>query len=150
VEDRVSRLQGQVRDLETELRALRAQQASAAATEIAARAAGGVVVERRDGSTPDELRQLAHAVLAALPDGHGVVVLLGLGTDGAKASIVVAVSKDLVASGASAAEIAAPAARALGGGTAKNPDLVVGGGPNVDAVDAAIELAGEQARRFAT
>jgi alanyl-tRNA synthetase len=77
-----------------------------------------------------------------------VVALVGAGPDGAKASLVVAVGKDLVAEGASAAEIAAPAARALGGGTAKNADLVVGGGPNVGAIDSALELVAEQARSW--
>jgi hypothetical protein len=50
------------------------------------------------------------------------------------------VSKDRVASGASAADIARDAAKALGGGTAKNPELVVGGGPKVDAIDDARAL----------
>ncbi|HEY1740818.1 MAG TPA: alanine--tRNA ligase, partial [Acidimicrobiia bacterium] len=145
VEERVTRLQGQLRELESELKALRTEQATAAAGDLAAQADGGVLVARRDGATPDELRQLAHAVLSALPDGGGVVALLGAGPDGAKASIVVAVSKQLVADGASAAEIAAPGARAIGGGTGKNADLAMGGGPNVGAVDSALELVREQA-----
>jgi alanyl-tRNA synthetase len=147
VEERVTRLQGQLRELESELRSLRAEQATAAAGDLAAGAEGGVLVARRDGATPDELRQLAHAVLTTLPDG-GVVALLGAGPDGAKASIVVAVSKQLVADGASAAEIAAPGARAIGGGTGKNADLAMGGGPNVAAIDSALELVGEQAGRW--
>ncbi len=52
---------------------------------------------------------------------------------------MVAVSKQLVAAGTSAADIAREAAQALGGGTAKNAELVVGGGPNVGAVDDALE-----------
>jgi hypothetical protein len=56
------------------------------------------------------------------------------------------VSSDLVARGVSAAEIAAPAARLLGGGTAKNPEVVVGGGPNAAEVDAACALVSKDAR----
>jgi alanyl-tRNA synthetase len=93
--------------------------------------------------TPDELRRLAQETLRAL--GSGVVALLGKGPDGDKAGIAVAVSADRQAAGASAAEIGAPGARALGGGTAKNPELVVGGGPKVDAIDEAVALVREQA-----
>jgi alanyl-tRNA synthetase len=148
VEERVTRLQGQVRDMETELRALRAEQATSAAHDFAARADGGLVIERRDGATPAELRELAQAVLAALDGGRGVVAFVGTSPDGSKAGIVVAVSKDLVAEGASAADIAAPGAQALGGKTAPNPDLVVGGGKNVAAIDTALEQVGEQAQRW--
>ena len=42
--------------------------------------------------------------------------------------------------GASAAELARDAAKALGGGTAKHADVVQGGGQNVDAVDDALAL----------
>jgi len=78
-----------------------------------------------------------------------VVVLAGAGPDGTKAGLAVALTAGLREAGASAAEIAAPAARALGGGTARNPDLVVGGGPQVDALDEALELAGAEAAAVA-
>ena len=67
------------------------------------------------------------------------MALVGLSPDGAKAGLAVALGKQLVGAGASAAEIAREAAQALGGGTAKNAELVVGGGPNVGAVDDALE-----------
>jgi len=102
-----------------------------------------VVVERRDGLSPDELRQLAQATLRVV--GSGVVALLGTGPGGDKAGLAVAVSKDRQDAGASAAEIGGPGARALGGGTAKNAELVVGGGPKVDAIDDALALVREQA-----
>ena len=38
------------------------------------------------------------------------------------------------------------AAKALGGGTAKNPELVVGGGPKVDGLDEALDLVRTAAR----
>jgi alanyl-tRNA synthetase len=114
---------------------------------LAADADGGVVVARRDGLTPDELRALAIAKRDALTAaGGGVVGLVGLGPDGTKAGIVVALSKDLAATGTSAAAIATGAARALGGGTGKQADLAVGGGPNVAAVDEALALLEDAAR----
>ena len=61
-----------------------------------------------------------------------------------KAGIVATVGKDRVAAGVSAAGLAAPVAKLLGGGTAKNPDLVVGGGPRVDAIDEALAKARTQ------
>src|SRR5262249_62280380 len=111
-----------------------------------ARARGkGVVVARRDRLDPGELRRLALATRDAL--GSGVVALVGLGPDGRKAGIAVAVTKDHVDRGVSAAEIAAKSAKALGGGTAKSADLASGGGPNVDAVDEAVAPLPPQAEK---
>ena len=73
------------------------------------------------------------------------MALVGLTPDQKKAGIAVAVTKELVDRGMSAAEIAAKAAKALGGGTAKNADVVSGGGPNVGEVDEALGLARQQA-----
>jgi alanyl-tRNA synthetase len=146
--DRVAKLLDQVKDLERALAAERARQAAGEATELAAAAADGIVVVRRDGMSPDDLRTLATATrdaLAAQPGG-GIAAIVGLGPDGAKAGVAVAVSKDLVAGGVSAADIARDAAKALGGGTAKNPELVVGGGPKVDAIDDALALLESAAR----
>ena len=138
VPDRVERLMEQVKSLSDELERARGREAVAEAASLAADAVDGVVAARRDGLTPDDLRRLAVAIRDAL--GSGVVTLVGVGPDGAKAGIAVAVTKDLVERGVSAAEIAQPAAKALGGGTARNPELVVGGGPKVDAVDEALAL----------
>jgi alanyl-tRNA synthetase len=140
----VARLVGQVKELQDQLAAERARQAGAEAGTLAASAADGAVVVRRDGMAPDDLRRLATSTRDAL--GRGVVALVGLGPDGTKAALVVAVTKDLVDAGASAADIARDAARALGGGTAKNPELVQGGGPNVDAIDEAVTLLTASAR----
>jgi alanyl-tRNA synthetase len=136
--ERVARLADQVKALQDELNAERARQAGAEAAALAAGAVDGMVVARRDGASNDELRQLAVATRAAL--GGGLVALVGVGPDGSKAGLAVALGKRLVEAGASAAEIAHDAARALGGGTAKNAELAVGGGPNVAAVDEALDL----------
>ena len=96
------------------------------------------MVVRRDGLTPAELRTLAIVTRDAM--GSGIVALMGLDGDGAKAGLAVAVSKDRVDGGASAAAIARDAAKALGGGTAKHADVVQGGGQNVGAIDDAFGL----------
>ena len=127
-----------------ELSTLRRREAVAAAQELVAGATNGAVVARQDGLAPDDLRQLAVATRDAL-GANGLVMVLGVANG--KAGIVVAVGKDRVAAGVSAAELAAPVAKLFGGGTAKNPELVVGGGPNVNAVDEALDVAREQAAR---
>ncbi len=142
--DRVARLVEQVKQLQDELAAERAKQAGAEGVTLAAGAVDGLVVARRDGLGPDDLHTLAVATRDAL--GSGVVALVGLGPDGTKAGVAVAVSKDRVAAGVSAADVARDAAKALGGGTAKNPDSVRGGGPKVGAVDDALALLDTAAR----
>jgi alanyl-tRNA synthetase len=142
VPDRVEKLLEQVKQLGDELAAARAKEATAEAEQLAARAVDGVVAERRD-LAPDDLRRLALATRDRL--GAGVVALVGVAPDGKKAGLAVAISSDLVERGASAAAIAAPAARALGGGTAKNAEVVQGGGPNVAAVEEALALVRKQA-----
>jgi alanyl-tRNA synthetase len=143
VPEKVERLVEQMKALNDEIDRLKQREAASLARELARDADGGILVARRDGLTPDELRRLAQETLRVL--GSGVVALLGNGPDGDKAGIAVAVSADRREMGASAAEIGAPGARALGGGTAKNAELVVGGGPKVDALDEAIKLVRERA-----
>ncbi|MCU1456068.1 MAG: alanyl-tRNA synthetase, partial [Actinomycetia bacterium] len=148
VPDRIERLLGQVKTLTDELRAVQAKQIGADAAALAAAAVDAVVVTRRDGSTPDDLRQLALAVRNVL--GSGIVAVVGLGPDGGKAGLAVTVSKDLQGKGVSAADLAAGAAKALGGGTAKNAELVVGGGPEVSGVEEALALLDAAARSAAS
>jgi alanyl-tRNA synthetase len=136
IDDKIAKLLAQVKSLEGDVASMRAQQAQQSARELVADAHNGAVIARRDGLAPDDLRQLAQSTLALV--GSGVVAIVGVGPDGSKAGVAVAVSKDRVAAGASAADIGAPAARALGGGTAKNAELVVGGGPKIDQIDAAL------------
>jgi alanyl-tRNA synthetase len=147
-EELVSRVQALVEESKAkdkELGDLRARMARHDAQRLAADAShrtevdGTVVVAAPvPGASADVLQLLARAAVAEL--GSGIVALAGSG-DGAKASLVVAVSKDLVARGVKAGEIAGPAARAIGGGTGRNADLAVGGGPKVDGLEEALELA---------
>ena len=140
---RVERLQAELKEARQEIAAQQARAAAGEATELAAGATDGVVAVRRD-LTNDDLRRLALATRDAL--GSGVVALVGaVPPERAKAAIAVAVTADHVARGVSAGAIASDAARLLGGGTAKNSEVVVGGGPNVDQVDAALAAVREAA-----
>jgi alanyl-tRNA synthetase len=143
VPERVRALSDQVRELQRELDRLRQQAAVGQAVQLAAAARDGVASSRVDGVVGDDLRRLAIAVRDEL--GSGVAVLGALSPDGTKAGLAVAVSKDLQARGVSAADLAGDAAKLLRGGTAKNPDAVVGGGPEVGRLDDAIALATERA-----
>ena len=142
VPDRIEQLQQQLKALRDEAEAARAREAVVEATVLAASASDGVVAARRDGLDPGELRRLALATRDAV--GSGIVALVGLAPDRKKAGIAVAVTKELVDRGVSAADLAAKAAKALGGGTAKNTDVVSGGGPNVGEVDEALSLVRQQ------
>jgi alanyl-tRNA synthetase len=133
---RVDGLLARVKELEDEVAKARTREAVAEAGTLATAAADGAVVARRDGLTPADLRTLAIATRDAL--GSGIVALAGV-HDG-KAGLAVAVSKDRVEGGVSAADLARDAAKSLGGGTAKHADVVQGGGQNVDALDDALEL----------
>jgi alanyl-tRNA synthetase len=139
VPERIERLLAQLKELQDDLDAARSRQAAGEATALAAQSQGGVLAARRDGLGVDDLRRLVIATRDAM--GSGVAVVAGLSPDGAKAGLAVAVTSDLQAKGVSAAAVAAEAAKALGGGTARNPDLVTGGGPRVEAIDTAIDLA---------
>ncbi len=133
---RVDGLLARVKELEDEVAGQRNKLVFAEAAEAVGRAHDAALVERRDDLTPGELRTLAIATRDAMKSG--IVAFVGV-QDG-KAGLAVAVSKDKVEAGVSAAELARDAAKALGGGTAKHADVVQGGGQNVGAVDDALEL----------
>ncbi|HZJ27840.1 MAG TPA: alanine--tRNA ligase [Acidimicrobiia bacterium] len=137
VGERVEKVLAELKGLHDELDALRARQASVEAVDLAQAATDGVVAVRRDGLAKGDLQRLATSTRDAL--GSGVVVIAGVADD--KPGLAVAVTKNLVAAGVSAATIAAPAAKLLGGGTNKGADLAIGGGKDPTAVDDALALA---------
>ncbi|MBM3672463.1 MAG: alanine--tRNA ligase [Actinobacteria bacterium] len=147
VGERVERLLAEIKELRGAAEAQRRGEATADAKSLAAGAVDGVVVARRDGLSNDDLRRLAIAARDAL--GSGIVGLIGLAPDGAKVALSVAVTKDLVERGANAGTVAQAAAKAVGGGTAKQSDAVAGGGPNIAAIDEAFALLEEQAKQAA-
>ena len=113
-----------------ELARLGASMVAAQGAELAATADGGVVVARRDGRGPDELRALAQAVLSH--DGVRSVVVGG-SPDGARAAIAVATGGE-----PDAAAIARQVAAVVGGGGGGSPAVAVAGGREVSRLDEAL------------
>jgi alanyl-tRNA synthetase len=127
------KLRVEVRALRTEVEGLRRQAAGNRAGELASRAVDGVVVARVDGMAPDEVRDLAVAVRAQ-PGIRGAVIA-GEKEDGGVA-LVAAVAKD---SGLHAGDLIASAARTVGGGGGKGPELAQAGGKDASRLDEALD-----------
>jgi alanyl-tRNA synthetase len=134
--ERIERLLEERRHLDDELKALRRAAAGDAAQDLAAAAVEGVVVARRDGTTRDELKDLAVAVRDR-PDIKAVV--LGGVPEGGGVALVAAVKKD---SGLDAPALIADAARTVGGGGGgKKSDIAVAGGRDASKLDEALDQA---------
>jgi alanyl-tRNA synthetase len=74
--------------------------------------------------------------------------LVVIGADhAAKGALVALVSKDLVTKGVSAADVIAEAARELGGGGSRDPELAQAGGPRGESLDSALDRARSAAER---
>ena len=131
----IERLQDEAKGLREEIKALRRQAAGSGAAELAKGAVDGIVVARHDGTTREELKDLAVAVR----DQPGVraAVLIGEPDTGGVA-LVAATSKD---AGINASALIADAARAVGGGGGKDPLLATAGGKDAAKIDDALALA---------
>ncbi len=112
----------------------RSDQAASLAERAESLADRALVVAPAGELAPDALRVLALQVRDRI--GTGVVVL-GAEREG-KGSLVAAVSRDLAGERVSAGEIIAPAARVLGGGGSRDPELAQAGGPHGDRLDDAL------------
>ena len=120
--------------LQDEVKALRAQLASGRAGELAAEADNGVVVTRVDGMNPGDLRDLA---LAIRQKNVSVVVVGGV-TDTGGVSLVAAVAAGV---NGSAGDVIKDAAKAVGGGGGGKGDVATAGGKNPAALDEALAIA---------
>lgn len=141
-EDLVAGVERRIEELraaQDEVKTLRARLASGRAAELSARAEAGTVVERIDGLTANDLRDLAVAVRQ---QGVPVVVLCGV-TDTGGVSLVAAVSQGV---GVQAGELIKEAARSVGGGGGGKGDVATAGGKNPDGIDEALRIAREKAR----
>jgi alanyl-tRNA synthetase len=135
----IERRLDEMRRLRDELKALRRQSAGAQGAQLADAAVDGIVVARVDGTSRDELRDLAVAVR----DRPGVrAVVLGGAPEGGGAALIAAVTPE---SGLSAPELIADAARTVKGGGGKSGDLVMAGGKDPERLDEALD----QVRRAA-
>ena len=148
VPDRLSQLLEKVSGLEEDLDAIRAQAHGSVAEELAAGAEkvneSALVVADAGEMNGNELRQVALGVRDRL-SGSGVVIV---GSDfGTKGALVAVVTKDLVDRGVSAAELIKDAARELGGGGSRDPELAQAGGPNGSQLGVALQKARTEAER---
>jgi alanyl-tRNA synthetase len=130
-----ARVRAEVRSLRDELKDLRRQAAGNQAVELAAGAVDGVVVVRVDDTGRDDLRQLALAVRQQ-PGVRAVVV--GGVPEGGGVGLVAAAAPD---SGLNAGELISDAARTVGGGGGKGPELAVAGGRDPSKLDEALDQA---------
>ena len=135
VPEAVERLLQRQRDLEAEMKELRAASARGDAGGLVASAVDGKVVARKDGLAQDQLKALAQAVRDG---GVPTVVLIG-SPDGERVALVALVAKGT--GGPTAPELVGPAAKAVGGGGGgKDPTQAVAGGRDVAKIDDAVTL----------
>jgi alanyl-tRNA synthetase len=130
----IERLQAAAAASRDELRALRSAALRTEAAALADAAPDAVVVARRDGLGPDQLRELALATRDQ--DDIRAVVLAG-SPDDRRVALAAAVGKD---SGLVAAELLAEAARLVGGGGGKGPEVALAGGRDPARIDDALQL----------
>ncbi|MBN2621911.1 MAG: alanine--tRNA ligase [Acidimicrobiales bacterium] len=130
------KLRSELKAARDEIKVLRRQAAGSRAVDLAAHATDGVVVARVDGTTRDEVRELALAVRQQ-PGIRAVVI--GGEPEGGGVALVAAVAKG---SGLDAKSLIADAARTVGGGGGgKNPELAVAGGRDASRLDEALDQA---------
>jgi alanyl-tRNA synthetase len=144
----VEALLGRVEGLESELEAIRSQRRGELAAELAGQAVEVGDVSLLVGTAPaldgNGLRQLALGIRDRL--GPASVVVVGSELSG-KGSLVGLVSKTLAEGGVSASDIISDAAKVLGGGASRDPELAQAGGPNGDRLDDALASARDSAER---
>ncbi len=131
----VQRKLEEIRALQDELKAMRAKLAGSQASDLAASAIDGVVIQRVDGLAPGDLRELAIAVRNQ--PGVDIVVLAGESSSGG-ASLAAAVKP---ATGLQAAALIRDAARAVGGGGGGKGDIATAGGKDPSGLDEALAIA---------
>ena len=130
----VQRKLDEIKSLQDEIKSLKSAQARARSGEIAARNVAGVVVERVDGMSPGDLRELT---LAIREDARVSLVVLGGVTDTNGVALVAATTPKVdVAAG----ELIKDAAKLVGGGGGGKGDVATAGGKKPEMLDEALEL----------
>ena len=132
--DAVQRKLDEIKSLQDEIKSLKSAQARAKSGEIAARHVAGTVVERVDGMSPGDLRELA---LAIREDARVSVVVLGGVTDSNGVALVAATTPKIETS---AGELIKDAAKLVGGGGGGKGDVATAGGKKPEMLDEALEL----------
>ncbi len=130
----------------TRLRAVELREQATHLADTARRSGTGRIVSRPvTGTTADELRTLAQETAARLEDP--AVVILGTERDG-KALLAAAVTQGLHRNGIQASQVLTAAARVVGGGAGGRGPIASAGGRRPEALDQALTVATQAARRF--
>jgi alanyl-tRNA synthetase len=128
--DALQRLLDRQRTTDKELQGLRAAATDALAETLARQAEDGVVVARRDGRSPEELRSLAQAVRRRA----GVrAAVLGGAADGGKVAIAVATGGE-----PDAGALVKQVGKIVQGGGGGSPEVAVAGGRDASRLDEAL------------
>jgi alanyl-tRNA synthetase len=135
VPEAIERLMERQRAADKALEQAQSKDLAAEAAKLVTSAADGVVVARRDGLSPDLLRDLAQN---ARKSGSLRAVVLGGSPDGTRASVVAAAD---VADGVHAGDLVKRVAPLVGGGGGGSPEVAVAGGKDVAGIDNALEEA---------
>jgi alanyl-tRNA synthetase len=130
VVEALGRLLDRQRTADKEIARLRGSATDADAASLAASAEGGMVVARRDGRGPDELRSLAQAVQRR--DGLRAVVVGGVTEEG-KVAIAAATGGE-----PDAGALVKRVAKLVGGGGGGSPEVAVAGGRDPGRLDEAL------------
>ena len=142
VAEAVERLLERQKAAEKALEQAQARELRVEAATLTADAVQGAVVARRDGLTPDQLRDLAQAVRV---QGDLRVVVLGGSPDGVKASVAVAADRkgahEDLGGQVHAGDLVKQIAPLLGGGGGGSPEAAVAGGKDPAGIDRALEQA---------
>jgi alanyl-tRNA synthetase len=133
--DRIAKLLDDRKNLEREIEQLKKAAAGGRAAEFAAQAENGIVIAAIDDIDRDTLKDMA----LAIRDMAGIrAVILGSAPSTGGVTLVSAVTKD---SGLHAGELIADAAKTIGGGGGKAPDLAVAGGKKPEGLTEAMAQA---------
>ena len=139
---RVEQLLEKVKGLGGQLDAISSQRRRSVADDLArsAHRVGevSVVVAEVSETGGNELRQVALGIRDKV---EGSVVVVVGSASGGKGALVGVTTKDLVEKGLSVGELIVSAAREVGGGGSRDPELAQAGGPNGARLEAALEIA---------
>jgi alanyl-tRNA synthetase len=142
----IGALRSRLEEYEERVERFEAQARSAAATSlldgVETHGEHSLLVTQQPGLGADELRALAFQVRDRIGSGVGV---FGSARDG-KGALLAFVSRNLVDLGVSAADVLSGAARVLGGGGSKDPEMAQAGGPHGDRLEDALVAARDAAR----
>ena len=132
----VERLQARLKELESELKALKSAQAGSLADDLLAQATpkDGIKIVVASVET-DDLATLADELIGKISAG---VVFLGMAT-GEKVQFVAKATKDAVAKGVHCGNLVKAAAQIAGGGGGGRPDFAQAGGKDATKLDEALE-----------